>query len=727
MIERIEPFAYGYLNSDSDDAEMKIAEGIYALCKYVPLTIDTEIGLAALDRTVQVGFSETLGASFACGDGIVFSEENFNKKIEEHPECREELIKYREIFRKLDTYSIVDSKLSKTQIRLRENKGIWMACWGGHANPDFGLVGRIGTDGIREKIRKYRRKNEGKDTFYDALLLTLDALDLLAERSREVAHELALKGDENRELYEKIEKVLTVVPRKPAYDFMSAVQAFYLTFTLDGRDSPACFDQYMIEYWRKTEYTEARRILEGLWQGFHKARSWNMCISGSDENGRDLTNELSYEILDVAAKYKYNTPNITMRVHKGTPEALLDKAAATLATGIGMPALYNDEVVCPALMDIGIPKEDAHRYVMNGCNQIDIFGKSHMGLEDGEVFLAKALEYTLFRGKCLITGDTFSIDTGNPCEFKTFDELVSAYKKQVEYLSALATDGANVMQEVFSTSAPNPYRSCLIEGCIEKGVDYKSGGAIYNHGQILAEGLADTTDSLAAIKHFVFDTGKYTMSELLDALSHDFDGREDMRLELANFNGKFGNDIEWVDDIGAGVLNHFFKTLLTHKTWRGGGEGVYGGGLSTFSRTGRYGRMLGASANGRRKGDIYIADSCGACPGKDKNGPTALIKSALHYDHSLAKSGFVLQIKFDKKNFGTDKGKEAFKSLLKSYFLGGGQQLTVNVLSADELLDAIEHPERHGDLIVRVGGYSAMFTALDPDLQKNVIARTMHS
>lgn len=726
MIKRLEPFAYGYINSKSDDIEMKIAEGFYAVCKYIPLTIDPEIGLAALDRTPFEAPIEKLGAAYIYGDGIVYSKEKFDKKIEENPECRDELIKYSEIFSKLDTYALVDAELTEEEIRLRENKSIWMACWGGHANPDFSLVGKIGTDGIRAKIAEYRAKNPGKDSFYDSLVLTLDALDVLAERLRVLAGELAVTDADNAEIYKKIENALAVVPKKPAYDFMTAAQAFYLNFTLDGRDSPACFDQYMIEYWRKTEYKEARRILEGLWQGFHKARSWNMCVSGSDENGRDLTNELSYEILDVAAKYKYNTPNITMRCHKGTPEALYDKAAETLATGIGMPALYNDEVVCPALMDIGVPAPDAHRYVMNGCNQIDIFGKSHMGLEDGEVFLAKALEYTLNRGKCLITGETFGMDMGDPCEFKTFEELVSAYKKQVEHLTAIAVKGANTMQRVFAEMAPNPYRSCFIEGCIEKGLDYKDGGAIYNHGQILAEGLADTTDSLAAIKHFVFDTKKYTMKEILDALAADYEGYEQMRLELTNFEGKFGNDVEWVDDIGGDVLNHFFNTLLKHRTWRGGGEGIYGGGLSTFSRTGKYGRALGASANGRHKNDIYIADSCGACPGKDKNGPTSLIKSALHYNHRLAKSGFVLQVKFDKKSFGTEKGKEAFKSLLKAYFAGGGQQLTVNVLSADELLDAIEHPERHGDLVVRVGGYSAMFTTLDPDLQKNVIARTMH-
>ena len=182
MIKRIEPFAYGYINSPSADTFGKIADGLFALCEYAPIVIKPEIGLAAFDRTVGTSFVDNLGAVYACGDGIIFSEEKFNKKIEENPECKEELIRYREIFRGLDTYSIVDTKLSKLQLKLRETNSIWMAAWGGHANPDFSLVGKIGTDGIREKIADYRKKNPGKDSYYDSMLRSLDALDLFAER-----------------------------------------------------------------------------------------------------------------------------------------------------------------------------------------------------------------------------------------------------------------------------------------------------------------------------------------------------------------------------------------------------------------------------------------------------------------------------------------------------------------------------------------------------------------
>ena len=191
---------------------------------------------------------------------------------------------------------------------------------------------RLGTDGIREKIAQYRKINDA-DEWYDACLTVLDGMDLLAERFRAVALTKMDTDPENRVLYQKIADALAVVPKRPAYDFMSAAQCFYLAFTLDGKDSPGTFDQYMIDYWRRTEHEEARRILEGIWIGFNKMRAWNLCICGSDENGNDLSNELSWEILDVAAKYRFNTPNLTMRWHKNLPDSILRKAIDTLGTG----------------------------------------------------------------------------------------------------------------------------------------------------------------------------------------------------------------------------------------------------------------------------------------------------------------------------------------------------------------------------------------------------------
>ena len=203
-------------------------------------------------------------------------------------------------------------------------------------------------------------------------------------------------------------------------------------------------------------------------------------------------------------KKGYQTPNLTCRVHKNTPEKLWRAIADTLATGTGLPALYNDDVVCAALEKIGIPSEDSHNYCMNGCNQIDIFGKSHMGLEDGEVVFTKCLEFALHNGIDAMSGEQISIQTGDARVFTSYERLERAFMDQLEFVTYNFCSSANTWQHMRAVYETHPLRSCLIEGCLEKGRDYRSGGPLYNHGQILAEGIADTGDSLYAVKKLVF-------------------------------------------------------------------------------------------------------------------------------------------------------------------------------------------------------------------------------
>ena len=516
-------------------------------------------------------------------------------------------------------------------------------------------------------------------------------------------------------------KAFETVPKKPAYDFTSAMCSFMLIFALDGSDSPGRFDQYMYPAYSKTENKEEiSDLLDRLWDYFHDHRSWNLCISGSDENWNDESNRLTYDILDIVRKKGYNTPNLTCRIHRNTPDKLWNAIADTLATGTGLPALYNDDVVCAALEKIGIPPEDSHDYCMNGCNQIDILGKSHMGLEDGEVVFAKCLEFALHNGVNAMNGEKVSIKTGDPRTFATYERFERAFMDQLEYVTYNSCSSANTYQHLRGVFEPHPFRSCLIEGCLEKGRDYRNGGPLYNHGQILAEGIADAGDSLYAVKKLVYDEKKYTMSELIDALSKNFEGYEQLHHDFKNCE-KFGNDIENVDRITARALNRFFTVLKRNNTYRGG---VFTGGCSTFNRAAGYGCQTAALPNGKLKGEPLLADSIAATPGRDTNGPTAQIKSVLRYNHTDACSGFVFQNKFEKKMFNSEKGKASFIALAKTFFSYGGQQYTVTVVSPKDLLDAKEHPDNHRNLIVRVGGYSDYFVNLNEALQDNVIKRT---
>ena len=517
-------------------------------------------------------------------------------------------------------------------------------------------------------------------------------------------------------------KAFETVPKKPAYDFTSAMCSFMLIFALDGSDSPGRFDQYMYPAYSKTEdKQEITDLLDRLWEYFHDHRSWNLCISGSDENWKDESNSLTYDILSMVRKKGYNTPNLTCRVHHNTPDKLWDEIAQTLATGTGLPALYNDDVVCAALEKIGIPPMDSHDYCMNGCNQIDILGKSHMGLEDGEVVFAKCLEYALHNGTDAMTGERVSIETGDPKSFDSYEKFERAFMAQLEYVTYNSCSSANTFQHLRGVYEPHPLRSCLIEGCLEKGRDYRNGGPLYNHGQILAEGIADTGDSLYAVKKLVYDEKKYTIAQLTDALDANFEGYAQL---YHDFKGceKFGNGIDAVDEITARALNRFFTVLKRNNTYRGG---VFTGGCSTFNRAAGYGLRIAALPNGKRKGEPLLADSIAATPGRDTNGPTAHIRSVLRYNHTDACSGFVFQNKFEKKLFGSEKGRASFIALAKAYFAGGGQQYTVTVVSPEDLLDARLHPENHRNLIVRVGGYSDYFVNLSEELQDNVIERTL--
>ena len=711
----LEPFARGFLSCQSEDKGVKTAAGILQAAKDAPLNIDLELGLVS---------GSIMGATgFYFGNGVFMKDTEIDKLIAENPKDSADLLYIKENLSPFLDHSRSDKFYSEAQKLALKDGCAWGGGWMGHAVPNYADICKYGTVHFREKCLKYREQNPQSKALYDAIELIIEAIETLSKRYFEIADKL-LSTEKDKEQAEKLQIIKATFARslkEPCKDFAQASVAFVMLFSLENTDSPGHFDQYMYDFWKVTESSLRRRYLNSVWQFFKNTRTWNLCISGSDENWNDLSNDLTYEILDLVKTYKYETPNLTMRCHRNTPEKLMKAAFEAIRSGTGRPALYNDEAVCPALERLGIPPCDSHRYVMNGCNQIDIQGKSHMGLEDGEVVIAKALEYTLHNGVSAYTGKEIGLKTGDPCAFENFDEFYSAFLTQLDHITDIATGLSNTMQKVFAKESPNPYRSMLIEGCMEKGLDYKNKGPLYGHGQILAEAIADTADSLAVIKKYVYEEKRFTMAELIKALDNNFEGFEEMRAFVKNCPLKFGNDIDYVDDIAADFVDHFNKRLLTISTFRGG---FYSGGCSPFVRAPEHASRLGALPNGCKKEELIIADSIGATPGCDKNGPTALMNSCLKFDHTLPGSGFILNLKFNKSVFSSPKGQEVFLSLCKRYFENKGQMLTFTVVSQEDLLDAKIHPENHGDLIVRVGGYSDRFVALSEDLQDNVIART---
>ena len=712
---KIDPFLYGYFSDETLEHGERVGLAILHAAKNIKIRFSPQL----LPETAFT--TEYDSSGYSPSEGLWFNEENIIKLAKIFPEHKESLEHY------ITEINIFRSKARRlfceTTEALDRAGAQWGGGWGGHSNPDYGRIVNYGTEHIRTIISENQDKYPDEAWFYRSCSYVLDAIDIIGERYHESALENAEKCEnaDDKAFFLRMAKAFETVPKQPAYDFMSAICSFMLIFALDGSDSPGRFDQYMYPAYSKTENKdETNDLLDRLWDYFHDHRSWNLCISGSDENGNDETNDLTYKILAMVRKKGYNTPNLTCRVHKNTPDSLWNEIIDTLATGTGLPALYNDDVVCAALEKIGITPEDSHDYCMNGCNQIDILGKSHMGLEDGEVVFTKCLEFALHNGANAMTGEKISVETGDPRTFVTYERFEQAFMDQLEFVTYNSCHSANTWQHLRGISEPHPLRSCLIEGCLEKGRDYRNGGPIYNHGQILAEGIADTGDSLYAVKKLVYDEKKYTMSELIDALTANFEGYERLHHDFRNCE-KFGNDIEAADEITARIVNRFLTILKRNNTYRGG---VFTGGCSTFNRAAGYGKRTAALPNGKLKGEPLLADSIAATPGCDTNGPTAQIKSVLKFNHTDACSGFVFQNKFEKKMLTEEKGKAAFKALAKAYFAGGGQQYTVTVVSPEDLLNAKIHPEKHRNLIVRVGGYSDYFINIGEALQDNVIKRT---
>ncbi|MBR4051111.1 MAG: hypothetical protein IKK09_11490 [Clostridia bacterium] len=714
-LSHIDPFLYGYFLDETLEHGERVGLALLHAAKNIEIRFSRQL----LPETAFE--TEFESSSYTPSEGLCFNVENIMKLAERFPEHKETFQRYT---REINVFTNKASRLYCENTEALNRSGAqWGGGWGGHSNPDYGKIVNFGTEYIRTIITESRDKHPDENWFYNSCSYALDAIDIIGERYREQALINAEKceNEDDKAFLLRMAKAFETVPLKAAYDFTSAMCAFMLIFALDGSDSPGRFDRYMYPAYLKTENKEeVTDLLDRLWEYFHDHRSWNLCISGSDENWNDESNELTYDILDTVRKKGYNTPNLTCRVHRNTPDKLWSAIADTLATGTGLPALYNDDTVCAALEKIGIPPEDSHDYCMNGCNQIDIFGKSHMGLEDGEVLFTKCLEFALHNGTDPMSGEKISVETGDPRTFTDYEEFERAFMHQLEFVTYNSCSSANTYQHLRGLFEPHPLRSCLIEGCLEKGRDYRNGGPLYNHGQILAEGIADTGDSLYAIKKLVYDEKKYTMAQLIDALNANFAGYEQLHHDFKNCE-KFGNDIEEVDKITARALNRFFTVLKRNNTYRGG---MFTGGCSTFNRAADYGIRTAALPNGKLKGEPLLADSIAATPGRDTNGPTAQIKSVLRYNHIDACSGFVFQNKFEKKLFNSEKGKASFIALAKAFFAGGGQQYTVTVVSPEDLLDAKEHPENHRNLIVRVGGYSDYFVNLDDELQNNVIERT---
>lgn len=492
----------------------------------------------------------------------------------------------------------------------------------------------------------------------------------------------------------------------------------------------------------------------------------NLIAGGQDAEGNDVTNDLSFMCIEASMHVHLPAPSLSVRVWNGTPDEFLIKAAALTRTGIGLPAYYNDEVIIPALMSRGVSLEDARGYNIIGCVEPQAPGKTD-GWHDAAFFnMLRPLELTFSQGEEF--GEQVGVRTKAISEMKTFDEFFDAYKAQMEYFISLMVNADNSIDAAHAERCPLPYQSSMIDDCIRKGKSLQEGGAIYNFTGPQGFGIANASDGLLAVKKLVFDEKKLTLEEYKDALDHNFgkglskewveyltlqaakglekEGHQltkkeiqaialavketpvpaekqkkyDQLLAWIDEVPKYGNDLPDVDHFAREVAYTYTKPLEKYHNPRGG---QYQAGLYPVSANVPLGGQTGATPDGRLA-NTPIADGVGPVAGRDVKGPTATANSVARLDHFIASNGTLFNQKFHPSALSGMEGLQKFTSLIRAYFDQKGMHMQFNVVSRETLLDAQAHPEKYKGLVVRVAGYSALFTTLSRSLQDDIINRT---
>ena len=552
--------------------------------------------------------------------------------------------------------------------------------------------------------------------------------------------------------------------------------------------SPGRFDQYMYPYYKKdmeagTITREfAQELMDCIWvklNDLNKCRDaasaegfagyslfQNLIAGGQNKEGEDVTNDLSVMCIQASMHVHLPAPSLSVRVWNGSPHEFLIKAAELTRTGIGLPAYYNDEVIIPALQNRGLSLEDAREYNIIGCVEPQKAGKTE-GWHDAAFFnMCRPLELVFSNG--MDKGEMVGIPTGDVTQMKTFDEFFDAYKKQMEYCISLLVNADNAIDVAHAERCPLPFLSCMIDDCLKEGKSVQEGGAVYNFTGPQGFGIANMADGLFAIRKLVYEDKKVSMKELKEALAWNYDKGLDAQSAgdmtemimkamqkagrnvdastaeglLKTFIGmkpgeqktqrfkeihdmidevpKFGNDIPEVDYFAREVAYTYSKPLQKYNNPRGG---KFQAGLYPVSANVPLGGQTGATPDGRYA-HTPVADGVSPSAGKDVKGPTAAATSVSRLDHFIVSNGTLFNQKFHPSALSGREGLEKFVALIRGYFDQKGMHMQFNVVDRQTLLDAQEHPEKYKHLVVRVAGYSALFTTLSRSLQDDIIRRT---
>ena len=583
-----------------------------------------------------------------------------------------------------------------------------------------------------------------------AMDISCDAVIILGERYRKLALEMAEKEtDETRkaELLQ-IAANLEVIPAHKPQTYWQAIQLYWFTHLavtteLNPWDafSPGRLDQHLNPYYERDveagilDDERALELLECLWVKFYNQPApvkvgitlkesatytdfANINTGGVTPDGRNGVNNVSYLILDCMDEMKLVQPNSNVTISKKTPAKFLKRACEVSRKGWGQPAFYNTEAQIMELINAGKNLEDARRGGSSGCVETGAWG-SEAYILTGYLNIPKVFQLTLFNGFDAYSGKQIGLELGYAKDFKTYEDLWEAFKKQLAYIVDIKIRGNNVIEQLYAQEMPAPCLSVVTNDCISNAKDYNAGGARYNTNYIQGVGIGTVTDCLAAVKYNVYDKQNFTMEELIEAMEHDFEGYDAIYRMVHDKTPKYGNDDDYADDIMQEVFELYRSSITGRPNMKGGKYGV--DMLPTTCHV-YFGDVILATPNGRK---AHKPVSEGISPEKsaDTNGPTAVIKSCSKMDH-LATAGTLLNQKFTPDVVAGEEGLDNMASLIRSYFSMDGHHIQFNVIDRQTLIEAQKNPEEYKDLIVRVAGYSDFFRNLSKPLQDEIIERT---
>lgn len=618
----------------------------------------------------------------------------------------------------------------------------------GHICPDVKKWLEKGPAGLKKEAEAHLETcREDKKEFYTCMCIVLDGAMAFMRRY----YDLIMHSHPSEEQKETAEICLHLSER-PAETFHEALQSMWFLFVILQMESnassfsPGRADRYLYPYYEHDRKAgtlsdeKALELIECLYLKFNQIVymrnagsakyfagfpiGFNIALGGVDENGNDTYNALSLLFLDAQADLGLPQPNLSVRLNEHSSHELMQKAIRVVARGSGMPQFFNDKAIIHTMVqDLGISEKDARDYAIVGCVELTTQG-NNLGWSDAAMFnLNKALELTLNHGADLLSGKKIGPDYGGLDTYETYQEMEQAFARMIDTYIDRMMEAEKVVEAAHQKYLPTAFLSCVIDDCMEKGIDVTAGGAHYNLAGIQMIQVANLADSLAVLKKLVYDEKRISREEMLSALRDNYEGHEITLAMVQNRCEKYGNDVRWVDELGAKWCTCFRNALKHYRNPRGG---LYHTGMYTVSAHVPMGENVGASPDGRKAMEPLADGGLSAAYGRDIAGPTALLKSVSRLPDSCTTNGGLLNMKFLPSFFETEKGREDFEKFLRAFVQLEIPHIQFNVVRREDLLDAKAHPERHRSLTVRVAGYTAYFVELAGKLQDEIIARTTY-